>query len=125
MWIHVSGIYPELTHVLLVISGLEDEDCNSMVSILDLYTTVLELAGVGSNHDGSQNLHFHEIPAPISPSIGAHSTVVWNVRNPKASISINTTGTSSHSSNPATTDTKITTTGAKSVTVLERIRETI
>ena len=56
MWNHVSGIYPELTHVPLVISGLENEDCDSTVSILDLYTTILELAGVSSDQDGSQNL---------------------------------------------------------------------
>jgi len=57
MWNHVSGIYPELTHVPLVISGLEEEeDCDSTVSILDLYTTGLELARVGSDQDGSQNL---------------------------------------------------------------------
>jgi len=56
MWNHVNGIYPELTHVPLVISGLKEEDCDSTVSILDLYTTILELAGVGSNQDDSQNL---------------------------------------------------------------------
>ena len=48
--------HPELTHVPLVISGLEEGDCDSTVSIVDLYTTVLELAGVGSDQDGSQNL---------------------------------------------------------------------
>jgi arylsulfatase len=56
MWNHVSGIYPELTHVPLVISGLEKEDCDSTVSILDLYTTILELAGVDNDQDGSQIL---------------------------------------------------------------------
>jgi hypothetical protein len=56
MWNHVSGIYPELTRIPLVISGLQDEDCDLTVSILDLYTTVLELAGMNSNQDSSQNL---------------------------------------------------------------------
>ena len=55
MWNHVSGIYPELTYRWSY-SGLKDEDCDSMVSILNLYMTVLELAGVGSDQDGSQNL---------------------------------------------------------------------
>ena len=55
MWNHVNGIYPELTHVPLVISGLE-EDCDSTVSILDLYTAILELAGVHSVQDDSQNV---------------------------------------------------------------------
>jgi len=45
MWNHVDGIYPELTHVPLAISGLK-ENCDLTVSILDLYTTILELAEV-------------------------------------------------------------------------------
>ena len=57
MWNHVSGIYPELTHVPLVISGLDEkEDCDLTVSILDLYATILELTGVGSDQDGSRDL---------------------------------------------------------------------
>ena len=39
----------------LVICGLK-EDCDSTVSILDLYTTILEFTGVDSNQDDSQNL---------------------------------------------------------------------
>lgn len=47
MWNHVSGIYPELTHIPLVISGdgLSGET-DTLVSILDLYDTILDLAGV-------------------------------------------------------------------------------
>jgi arylsulfatase len=54
MWNHVSGIYPELTHVPLVVSGdgLTGQT-DRVVSILDLYETVLDLAGVdGPDSDG-------------------------------------------------------------------------
>jgi arylsulfatase A-like enzyme len=45
MWNHVSGIYPELTHIPLVISGSGlDGTSETVVSILDLYDTILELA---------------------------------------------------------------------------------
>lgn len=57
MWNHVSRIYLELTHVPLVISGLE-KDCDSTINILNLYTMTLELVGVDSNQDDSQNLTF-------------------------------------------------------------------
>jgi len=57
MWNHVSGIYPELTHVPLVISGLE-KDCDSTVNILNLYMMTLELVGVDSDQDDSQSLTF-------------------------------------------------------------------
>ncbi|WP_336328786.1 sulfatase-like hydrolase/transferase [Halovenus sp. HT40] len=54
MWNHVSGIYPELTHIPLVISGDGFEgETDTVVSILDLYETILELADVdGPVSDG-------------------------------------------------------------------------
>jgi len=55
MWNHINGTYPELTHVPLAISSLK-ENCDLTVSTLDLYTTILELAGGDSDQDGSQIL---------------------------------------------------------------------
>lgn len=47
MWNHVSGIYPELTHIPLVISGEGlTGTTDTLVSIIDLYDTILYLADV-------------------------------------------------------------------------------
>ncbi|MFC6721157.1 sulfatase-like hydrolase/transferase [Halovenus amylolytica] len=62
MWNHVSGVYPELTHIPLVISGDGFEgETDTVVSILDLYETILELADVdGPVSDG------HSIVSPTT-----------------------------------------------------------
>lgn len=52
-WGHEHGVYPELTHVPLCISGdgLDDERTGP-ASILDVHRTVLELAGVDGDSRG-------------------------------------------------------------------------
>ncbi|WP_126661903.1 sulfatase [Haloterrigena salifodinae] len=51
---HEYGLFPELTHVPLVVSGegLENKELDSVVSLLDVYPTVLKLAGIPSNRRG-------------------------------------------------------------------------
>lgn len=53
VWNHAYGIHPELVHVPLVISGpgLEGE-CHNPVSLADIYTTVLDLAGCREESEG-------------------------------------------------------------------------
>lgn len=52
-WDHLYGLYPELTHVPLVIDGPECSGTTTeTASILDIYPTVLELADIESNADG-------------------------------------------------------------------------
>jgi arylsulfatase A-like enzyme len=53
MWNHVSGIYPELTHVPLVISGPGYRGyTEEPVSLLDVYATIAELAGIETTRRG-------------------------------------------------------------------------
>lgn len=49
MWNHGYGLYPELVHVPLVVSGdgIESTQRSETVSLLDVYETVRHLAGVG------------------------------------------------------------------------------
>jgi len=54
VWEHSYGVYPELTHVPLVLSGPDrtTEQSDRVVSLADVYGTVLEIAGVNSeNHE--------------------------------------------------------------------------
>jgi arylsulfatase A-like enzyme len=52
-WGHEYGVYPELTHVPLCISGDEFEGtCTETVSLLDVHKTVLDLAGIASESEG-------------------------------------------------------------------------
>lgn len=47
LWNHVAGIYPELTHIPLVLSGVgETGETDKLVSIIDVYSTVLDLLDV-------------------------------------------------------------------------------
>lgn len=57
-WEHGYGLYPELTHVPLVISGAElgDESHDEVVSILDVHRTLLELANVEASSRGQDLL---------------------------------------------------------------------
>jgi arylsulfatase len=47
-WNHVHGLYPELTHVPLVVSGADvpEATTESVVSLLDVHRTVAELLGI-------------------------------------------------------------------------------
>jgi arylsulfatase A-like enzyme len=58
MWGHEYGLFPELTHVPLVISGSEiaNETCNNTVSLVDVFSTVLDLAEVEDDLRRGQNL---------------------------------------------------------------------
>ena len=53
-WNHVHGLFPELTHVPLVISGADVPEANTetVVSLLDVHQTVAELLGVTDRTDG-------------------------------------------------------------------------
>ncbi|MCF2165496.1 sulfatase [Halobacterium salinarum] len=50
-WGHEHGVYPELIHVPLVISGEGlSGRCDNAVSLVDVYTTILELAGIDHSY---------------------------------------------------------------------------
>lgn len=52
-WDHLYGLYPELTHVPLVVDGPEiDGESEQTVSLLDIHATVLELAGIDAESRG-------------------------------------------------------------------------
>lgn len=53
-WKHAYGLYPELTHVPLVISGNEisDQVCNETVSLLDVHQTILTIAEIEAESEG-------------------------------------------------------------------------
>jgi arylsulfatase len=56
-WGHEHGLYPELTHVPLVVSGDGlDGSCTAPVSLLDVHRTVLELAGVDAEDSRGRSL---------------------------------------------------------------------
>jgi arylsulfatase A-like enzyme len=56
-WRHLYGVYPELTHVPLVVSGPDCEGrCSKTTSLLDVHRTVLELADVGGSSRGQHLL---------------------------------------------------------------------
>lgn len=48
LWNHVLSLHPELVKVPLVISGedIQEESCNSTVSLLDVHETILTLSGI-------------------------------------------------------------------------------
>lgn len=55
MWNHGYGIFPELTHIPLVISGPESdrvENVDKTVSILDVHATVADIADVSADSRG-------------------------------------------------------------------------
>lgn len=59
MWNHGYGLYPELTHVPLVISGdgIDTQTCEEVVSLLDVHRTVAALAGVEPSSRGQHLLN--------------------------------------------------------------------
>ncbi|WP_277552310.1 sulfatase-like hydrolase/transferase [Halobaculum limi] len=58
LWNHSYGIYPELTHVPLVISGsnCKSESRKEVVSILDVHKTICEMCGVSADSRGQDLL---------------------------------------------------------------------
>jgi arylsulfatase A-like enzyme len=58
IWDHNYGIYPELTHVpLSIYSGTDTtEVCEETVSLVDLYQTILDMAGCDSPVDTGRSL---------------------------------------------------------------------
>ena len=54
-WQHAYGVYPELTHVPLVISGdgIDDETYTETVSLLDIHRTILDLADLDGESRGN------------------------------------------------------------------------
>ncbi len=54
-WKHAYGLYPELTHVPLVVSGDEipDQECNETVSLLDVHQTILTIAEIEAESEGN------------------------------------------------------------------------
>jgi arylsulfatase A-like enzyme len=74
MWNHVSGIYPELTHVPLVISGDDlSGHRDTTVSLLDIYSTILEMADMDDRSSSQRHL--------LSPSLESE-TYVAEYRGP-------------------------------------------
>lgn len=57
-WGHFHGVYPGLTHVPIVISGdsVSDEQIHDPVSLLDVFTTILQAAGVDGSRGRGQDL---------------------------------------------------------------------
>lgn len=45
-WEHLCGLQPELTKVPLTLHGLQDDDRDEVVNLLDVYSTILDLAGI-------------------------------------------------------------------------------
>ena len=58
LWDHNYGVYPELTHVPLNVWGGENEtiDDDTTVGLLDVYRTILDLAGVEGADTRGRNL---------------------------------------------------------------------
>lgn len=80
MWNHVTGVYSEITHVPLIVSGEGpdvgndpvdarfdeplDGECHATVSLLDVYATIRRLAGLDAGETGGRSL----VPAPTEGS---------------------------------------------------------
>lgn len=62
MWNHGYGLYPELVHVPLVISGddVADSEHDGIVSLLDLHKTIADIAGIEVNSRGRNLLESPE-----------------------------------------------------------------
>ncbi len=56
-WRHLHGVYPELTHIPLVISGPNcTGSCTKPTSLLDVHRTILELTGIDAPSRGQDLL---------------------------------------------------------------------
>lgn len=67
-WEHLCGIYPELTHVPLVVTGTGGGTTDEMASLRDLYRTISGLAGV----DPPERAGGRDI---LDPETGAQQTL--------------------------------------------------
>lgn len=58
VWGHPHGLYPDLVHVPVVVTGPDrrDERCDKLVSLQDIYPTVLDAAGIDVETDGQSLL---------------------------------------------------------------------
>ena len=71
IWGHGFGLDPELTHVPLVVSGLDGPDERTeTVGLLDLHRTVLELAGAAVPADTDTDIRGRDIRDPVAPTEG-------------------------------------------------------
>lgn len=63
-WEHICGLYPELTHIPLVVSGpgaAEFPDpSRRLTSLLDVHRTICDLAGIEATHSRGQSLQVTE-----------------------------------------------------------------
>lgn len=77
MWNHVSGIYPELTRIPLVVSGPGFEgETDELVNLFDVHATITELAGIENegngvplNERGERGPYLAEYRGPFDKSI--------------------------------------------------------
>jgi len=61
LWNHTYGLYPELTHVPLVVSGRDlDGTTATTVSLLDVHRTLLDTLGIDSESCGQNVLNDRE-----------------------------------------------------------------
>ena len=76
MWGHDYGLYPELTHVPLVVSGddVPDERTAAPVSILDVHATIARLAGIDADGRGRSLLDGVE---PVPRLTEYDGTIPW------------------------------------------------
>jgi arylsulfatase len=72
IWGHGYGLYPELTHVPLVVSGLDGPDeREETVGLLDVHRTVLELAGAVPDEDAADATgRGRDLREPLEPTEG-------------------------------------------------------
>ncbi|WP_254532780.1 sulfatase-like hydrolase/transferase [Natrinema gelatinilyticum] len=77
MWNHSYGLYPELVHIPLVISGddIKDGTDDTVVSILDVHKTICELAGIDAESRGQNLLGEFE---PESRLFEYHGFLHWH-----------------------------------------------
>lgn len=67
-WQHAYGVYPELTHVPLVISGdaVPNKSTDTCISLVDVFHTITELADVDEGDDERSLLTSDDVPGDRS-----------------------------------------------------------
>lgn len=69
IWGHGYGLYPELTHVPLTITGLDGPETRTeTVGLLDVHRTVLELVGASVDTDSAER--GRDLREPLEPTDG-------------------------------------------------------
>lgn len=80
LWAHSYGLYPELTHVPLVISGdeVENKEIKQPVNLLDVHKTVCELFGIDTDSRG-MDLLSNSVPSakPTNRLTEYHGFLPW------------------------------------------------